>query len=126
MTEKQIKFRYKDYFDGNKVKFMWLYHEEFLRRFELHILPNRFVKIRHAGFLKNRDKHKRINAIRASIGLGEAPPKVTVPVAIRMLKKYGTDISKCTCCKTGTLVLLLDTRAKRIEKQKPFPKVESS
>ena len=30
MSEKQIKFRYKDYADGNKVKSMWLYHEEFL------------------------------------------------------------------------------------------------
>ena len=126
LTEKQIKFRYKDYADCNKVKSMWLCYEEFLRRFELHILPKRFVKIRHSGFLKNRDKHKRINAIRASIGLGEAPSKVTVPIAIRMLEKYGTDISICTCCKTGTLILLLDTKAKRIEKQKPFPKVESS
>ena len=92
----------------------------------MHILPKRFVKIRHGGFLENRDKHKRINTIRASIGLGKALPKVSIPVAIRMLEKYGNDITKCPCCKTGTLILLLDTRAKRIEKQKPFPKVESS
>ena len=76
-------------------------------------LPKQFVKIRQAGFL-NRDKHKRINAIKASIGLGEAPPKVTIPVAIRMLEKYGTDISKCTCCETGSMMLLLDIKGKRI------------
>ncbi len=126
VTEKLIKFRYKDYADASKVKSMWLSHEEFLRRFELHILPNRFIKIRHGGFLRNRDKRKRINAIRASIGLGEAAPKITVPVAIRMLEKYGKDITKCTCCETGTLILVLDTRTKRVEKQTPLPEVESS
>ena len=66
------------------------------------------------------------NVIRAIIGFRGAPPIVTVPVAIKMLEKYGNDITKYPCCKTGTLILLLDTRAKRIEKQKPFPKVESS
>ena len=54
VTEKQIKFNYKDYADGNKVKSLWLNHEEFLRRFELHILPKQFAKIRHAGFKKQR------------------------------------------------------------------------
>jgi len=44
-------------------------YEEFLRRFELPMLPGRFVKIRHYGFLRNREKQKRIQAIRASIGL---------------------------------------------------------
>ena len=126
INSEQTIFRYKDYTNGNKTKSMWLSHEEFLRRFEMHILPKRFVKIRHGGFLRNRDKYKRINAIRASIGLGEALPKVVVPVAIRMLEKYGKDITKCTCCGTGTLLLIIDTRIKRIEKQRPFPRIDDA
>jgi len=40
----------------------WLYPvPEFLRRFELHILPKRFVKIRHYGLLQNHGKIKRLN-----------------------------------------------------------------
>lgn len=126
VTERLLKFRYKDYADSNKIKSMWLSHEEFLRRFEIHILPKRFIKIRHGGFLRNRDKYKRINTIRASIGLSEALPKVAIPVAIRMLEKYGKDITKCACCGTGTLILMLDTRTKRIEKQRPFPRLEDA
>ena len=116
-----FKFKYKDYADGNQTKSMVLNHEEFLRRFELHILPARFVKIRHGGFLRNRDKLQRIKDIRASLHL---TARVAIPVAIRMLEKYGKDISKCSCCGTGKLVLLHDTRAVRREKQRPFPKPE--
>jgi hypothetical protein len=95
---------------------MTVRHEEFIRRFEIHILPKRFVKIRHTGFLRNRHKMDRINCIRASIGLGELSPQKPKYVAIRMLEKYGIDIAKCTCCDTGRMEIIFDTRAKRIEK----------
>ena len=38
---------------------------EFVRRFCLHILPERFVKIRHYGFLANRGRQKRVAQARA-------------------------------------------------------------
>ena len=46
---KEIHFRYRDSEDGNRIKRMKLPASEFIRRFLLHILPNRFVKIRHYG-----------------------------------------------------------------------------
>ncbi len=49
IDDSHISFKYKDYADGNKQKVMSLSHEEFLRRFEQHILPKGFVKIHHAG-----------------------------------------------------------------------------
>lgn len=64
IDEANVKFRYKDYADGNKQKEMALSIPEFLRRFELHILPKGFVKIRHYGLLQNHGKIKRLNAIR--------------------------------------------------------------
>lgn len=121
VKDDKVKFKYKDYADGNKTKIMWLSVEEFLRRFELHILPKKFVKIRHSGFLRNRDKKQRINLIRACLGLAEAKPSVQVPVQIRMLEKYGNNITLCPCCDKGTLVIVLDTRMKRTEKHKPMP-----
>ena len=79
---------------------------EFLRRFELHFLPKRFVKIRHYGYLQNHGKTKRLNAVRAPMKLQPLPAKVQLPVAMRMLEQYGHDISLCPKCKQGKLVLI--------------------
>jgi hypothetical protein len=106
ITDTHIAFRYKDYPDGNKTKEMELCREEFLRRFEQHILPARFVKIRHYGYLQNRNKHKRLNEIRASMKLDGMRSRVKVPVEIRMLSLFGVDILKCPCCEKGRLVLV--------------------
>ena len=48
VSNQHITFAYKDYRD-NKQKEMTLTHYEFLARFERHILPYRFVRIRHYG-----------------------------------------------------------------------------
>jgi hypothetical protein len=110
LSENTISFRYKDYADGNKQKTMTLTRVEFLRRFELHILPKRFTKIRHYGFLQNHGKAARLHAIRTSLGLSPMPTSVKIPVAIRMLEKYGKDIFKCPCCATGRLELVSSRR----------------
>jgi hypothetical protein len=101
-----ITFKYKDYADGNRGKEMTLELAEFLRRFELHFLPKRYVKIRHYGFLQNHGKTKRLNAIREQMQLQPLSPKVQVPVALRMLEQYGQDISLCPKCKQGKLILV--------------------
>ena len=48
-----VTFAYKDYRVAGAKKKMTLTHQEFIRRFALHILPKRFVKIRHYGFLSS-------------------------------------------------------------------------
>ena len=99
-----LSFNYKDYADGSKVKQMTLSHEEFLRRFEQHILPRYFVKIRHYGYLRNRGKQERLKQILTSMALSERKtiPKLTVEQF--MQEKYGTDIGKCPCCGEGRMV----------------------
>ncbi len=42
-----VQLAYKDYRDGDKRKIMTLDAEELLRRFLLHVLPTRFMRIRH-------------------------------------------------------------------------------
>jgi len=44
-------------------------HEEFIRRFALHILPFRFVKIRHFGFLSSTWKRKKLKALQEKLGI---------------------------------------------------------
>ena len=51
-----VVFKWRDYSDNNKQKFMTVTVEEFIRRFIMHILPQRFVKIRHYGILSNRNR----------------------------------------------------------------------
>lgn len=101
-----ISFKYKDYTDGNKQKELCLSHVEFIRRYEQHILPKRFVKIRHAGYLSHQGKHERIAAIHKQLQLPAPMPKVKISIQLQVLQRTGTDISLCPKCKTGTLVLV--------------------
>ncbi len=103
ITEAEITFKYKDYKDGSKPKEMTLSHEEFLRRFEQHILPKGFVKIRHSGFLSNQHKTERLENICKQLEIAPPPPKVKLPVAVLAMMKYGVDIGLCTICKTGRI-----------------------
>jgi hypothetical protein len=106
VTEHSVTFKYKDYAAQSKQKEMTLPIAEFLRRFEIHFLPKRYVKIRHYGFLQNHGKTKRLNAVRKNMKLSALPPKVQIPVGLRMLEQYGHDISLCPKCKQGRLVLV--------------------
>ena len=57
LSERSVNiFKYRDYKDNKKIKEMTLKAEEFSRRFLMHILPPRFMKIRHYGLLGNRNK----------------------------------------------------------------------
>lgn len=105
ISDDSIRFHYKDYADKNLVKEMTLSHEEFLRRFEQHLLPKRFVKIRHAGYLAHRGKTKRLQLLHLHLQLPKPMPKVQIPIMLRILLKTGVDISICPICKKGILIL---------------------
>ena len=103
ITDKEIVFSYKDYTDGKKQKEMSLSHEEFVRRFEQHILPKRFVKIRHGGYLAHNGKNKRLALIQQQLNLPRAMPKVIIPFSLQILQKTGVDYSLCPKCKEGKM-----------------------
>jgi hypothetical protein len=72
-----VTFGYKDYREGGRRKSMTLALEEFVRRFCLHLLPKRFVKIRHYGLPGNRDRQARIALVREALGAAPTPPGKT-------------------------------------------------
>jgi hypothetical protein len=76
-----LSFAWKDYADGARRKVMTLELKEFLRRFCLHLLPERFVKIRHFGFLSNRQRKLRVAQARVLLNQASAPtdPACVVP-----------------------------------------------
>ncbi|AZI41262.1 IS91 family transposase [Epilithonimonas vandammei] len=92
---KTVTFSYKDYRQKGIKKQMVLSHEEFIRRFAMHILPKRFVKIRHYGFLSSTWKRIKLKNLQQKLGIQpkeKLPPKVFQP--------------KCSCCKVGNLVTI--------------------
>lgn len=113
-TDKQaITFKYKDYHKrGTKdqEQVMTLPIDEFIRRFEQHILPRFFMKIRSYGYLQNYGRTKRIAEIFAALDLGKPMPKIQVPIKQRILEKYQKDISLCPACGKAKMELLATYR----------------
>jgi hypothetical protein len=64
LADGQVAFRWRDSAHGNKKRVMKLRIEEFLRRFFLHVLPRGFVRIRHLGFLANRQRQSQLELCR--------------------------------------------------------------
>jgi putative transposase/transposase-like zinc-binding protein len=71
-----VSFHYKDYADEHRLKVMRLSAAEFIRRFLLHVLPKRFVRIRHYGLLAGRNVHTRLARCRQLLA-DTAPPTLT-------------------------------------------------
>jgi hypothetical protein len=104
--EQTVTFFYKDYADKNKQKQMTLTAPEFIRRFEQHILPAGFTKIRTYGYLSNRGRHTRINDVLKKMKLPLHKGLVKVPLPLRLMEQYGIDMHRCPCCHHSTLQLL--------------------
>ena len=76
---------------------------EFIRRFLLHSLPKGFVKIRHYGFLANRNRAKNLKTIRMLMELTARAANTTLLLEELMQKITGIDITICPCCNTGKM-----------------------
>jgi hypothetical protein len=98
-----VTFDYKDYADGNKKKAMTLTAQEFIRRFEQHILPFRYCKIRHYGYLGNNRRKKKVNEILAKMNLPQHPVLLHTSYVQRLTEQMGKDPFLCPCCGVGRL-----------------------
>lgn len=104
VTETEVTFRYKDYSHGNVQREMTLSNLEFLRRFCMHILPPRFVKIRHYGILSSRRKAEYIPKPKDENGQRIMPSKPTWQQVCR--ERPGFDPEKCPCCGSGRMKVI--------------------
>jgi hypothetical protein len=71
LADGKVTFRWRDSAHKNKKRQITLPAEEFLRRFLLHVLPPRFVRIRHFGILSTRNRSALLPVCRQLI---EADP----------------------------------------------------
>ena len=69
-----VRFTWKDYADHCAHREMTLQAEEFLRRFLLHVVPRRFVRIRHYGLLANRHRAQKLERCRHLLGVKSISP----------------------------------------------------
>jgi len=103
-TDGVVRFRWRDYADGDRVKIMTLAAEEFIRRFLLHVVPGGFVRIRHFGFLANRTRRAKLARCRALLAQPPAPAASAIEsVAALMRRLTGIDIDRCPVCQQGQL-----------------------
>ena len=102
-----VRFRWRDYADGNKVKVMRLDADEFVRRFLLHVLPRGFTRLRHYGLLANRCRARKLALCRGLLGQPAPEPPEPETAQEMMLRLTGIDITVCRQCGEGTLRQIL-------------------
>jgi len=82
---------------------------DFIRRFLLHALPKGFVRVRHFGFLANRNKSANLAKLRRLLGLPSQKEKAVEQSMQEMIRELtGIDITICPCCKKGKMKLVAE------------------
>jgi hypothetical protein len=94
----RVTFRWRDSKTGHPMKSMTLDAIEFIRRFLLHILPSGFVKIRHFGFLANRNRASALALCRDLL-----PPSADGPISILTREQRSAVERRCPVCHAGVL-----------------------
>ncbi len=107
---KTVRFSYKDYRDGCRVKQLTLDVAAFARRFLLHVLPKGFMRIRYYGFLASCKKKASLAICRKFLTLlGQMPPDDKAPPTQQhqdhnATNAEGLELRNCPYCPTGLLV----------------------
>ena len=112
-----VTFSWKDYADNYKRKTMTLGCVEFIRRFLLHVVPKGFVRIRHYGFLANRNRKTKLAQCR--IFFRKSPPvkktenRTSWIEAFKVL--HGYDPRRCKECNEGIMeIVMVITPVRRV------------
>jgi len=97
----QVRFRWRDSKQDNRIRIMTLDAVEFIRRFLLHVLPSGFVKIRHFGLLANRNRRQALALSRLHLHTTASENTVLLtPQQQQALNRC------CPLCKRGTLHII--------------------
>lgn len=106
--EQTVSFDYKDYADGARRKTITLSTAEFVRRFCLHILPPRFVKIRHYGLLSHRNREERLAQAREFLGVVTTS---NLEVVVEKVRPPKNSNDRCPSCGKTSLVFVREVNA---------------
>lgn len=120
-----VTFRWKDRAHGNVPRLATLDAPTFLRRFLLHLLPRRFVRIRHYGFLANSVRLQTLPRVRQCLApsaraIQSLAPREPEPWDALLLRLTGKDVTRCPRCGVGHLVVVEELPA--LGQPHPFPR----
>jgi hypothetical protein len=107
IDDTDVTFSYRDYKYNGSLKSMTLSGSHFLSRFCLHILPLRFRKIRHYGFLANASKRKSLQLARQALKILHIEAlsrQERKRLAIQRL--FGTKSHQCRNCRKGLMITM--------------------
>ena len=107
ITDNSVSFRYKDYRDESKNKFMTLSAMEFIRRFSMHILPKCFVRIRHYGILSSNRKQKLLPLIHRQLDSTYQQIDQKKDWKQICAQHLGYDPDCCPACKQKAMITLM-------------------
>jgi hypothetical protein len=105
----QVTFSYRDRKHGGRRKRIRLPGSEFTRRFLLHVVPRRFVRVRHYGLLANGVKRSRLTLARSQLDSRVAPrpsPAKAETWQDTYRRLLGRDPRQCPHCRAGRLVVV--------------------
>jgi len=111
-ADQKVTFHWRDSAHKNEQRRMTLSLDEFLRRFLLHLLPDGFVRIRHFGFLANR-QHATLLPLCFQL-LSSAPQTEQDTSGV----KNANDLWRCPKC-AGPMVVVERLTATEMQLRSP-------
>jgi hypothetical protein len=112
LADGRVTFEWKDYATGNQTKTMTLEAVEFIRRFLLHVPPSGFVRIRHFGFLANRNRKEKLALCRSLLPVRKTAPAMSANSSCVDDSAPAEQVTRlCPACKTGRLIIQILTPA---------------
>ena len=109
--ERQVTFQYKDRAHGNQRRNLTLDAPEFCRRFLSHVVPRRFVRVRHFGLLANSIRSARLALARRLLDIPSPPEAHSQPRESRqdlVRRLTGSDPLLCPVCRHGHLQVVAE------------------
>lgn len=105
ISDTHVTFIAKDYRDRAKQKPVSLNGVEFLRRFCMHVMPERFVRIRRFGIYNHTTiRNLELQFVPEQEKVARAINKKAETKRERIKRLTGFDVCKCPSCKKGTMV----------------------
>jgi len=108
-----VTFKWKDYRIKNKDRrrTMSLQTHEFIRRFLMHILPEKFHRIRHYGFLANAVRAQKLVQVREAL---------QIPIPENDIEEESEERS-FSCRRCGTPLLIIEIIRHLVERARAPP-----
>jgi hypothetical protein len=112
VTDSQISYDYKMYRSGGKHGVMTMMIVDFLNLLSQHILPGRFVRIRHYGFLSPCNRGI-LRCIQLQLNVPPVPKERKKRSYIEICYEKGWDIGICKDCNCQRIIMRIIKPAPR-------------